>query len=404
MLNVKDDFPFFKLNPGICYMDSASTTQKPSRVIKSIERFYSTYNCNSGRASYQLANRLTDQIERTRESIRLFLGAKNLDEIVFTSGATESFNKIAYALAINYLEDGDEILYSPIDHKSFTLPWHKIKEVMKKFDKDIYLVPYNIKDSGAIDIEDLLSKTTNKTKVINVTHVHNVFGTDNDIGEIKKELKGTKTIINVDATQSVGHMDVNIQDIGASILSFSGHKMFAGQGIGVSYISKDIQSLLSPVFIGGGSGATLGEDGIKVTDFTQAYESGTQNYASIISLNKAIEYIQDIGIHEIHRHLTYLTQYLLARLRDIRDIEFEFGPHYWSCAGGLGILSFRVRNLPSSEAGFILSDNGILVRTGEHCISEPSGRDNIRVSMHIYNDSDDIDRLIETIKLMKPVG
>lgn len=399
MLNIKSQFPFFTENPGLVYLDSAATTQKPKVVIDALTDFYTKHNVNAGRSSYPLANRLTKQIEEIRGQVQRFISAEDKQEIIFTSGATDSFNKIAYSLGINYLQDGGEILYCPNDHKSFVLPWFNVQKILKNMGKNIKLVPFKINKMGSIDRDDLFSKITPKTKIINATHVNNIYGADSYIDKIREHIGDKSILIHVDATQSIGHMPVDVQKLGADILSFSGHKMLASQGVGVTYISKRLHQFTPPVFMGGGNGVKLKDEKIEITDLTQSYEAGTQNYAGIITLGKAIEFINEIGIEEIHAHLSELTQYLLGELRQLNGIEFVYGPHYWSCADGVGILSFKVNNLSSSEVGFILAENGILVRTGDHCISTHDEFDEtIRISMHIYNTKEDVEKIVDVLR------
>lgn len=399
MLNLKSDFPFFKENPGIIYLDSAATTQKPKLVIETLVNFYTKDNATASRSSYSFGSNLTRKIQGVRQRVQKFLNAKLVDEIIFTAGSTDSFNKIAVSLAFNYLEDGDEIMYCPSDHKSFIFPWFNLKDYLKNNGKNIALIPFKVKKNGGIDIEDLISKLTPKTKVVNLTHVHNVYGTGSDIHLVKDLVGNEDVIINVDATQSVGHMTVDAQALNVDILSFSGHKMFASQGVGVTYVNQRWHRVLKPMFVGGGKGIQVDNDELQITDFVQSYEVGTQNYAGILTLGKAIEYIEHIGIKEIESHLSKLTNYLLVKLREIDSIEFTFGPHYWSCSGGVGILSFNMDGIPASELGFILSDKGLLVRSGDHCTSFLDGlEETIRISLHIYNDEQDIDMLIKVLK------
>lgn len=399
MLKVKNQFPFFASNPDITYMDSAATTQKPQLVLDALNNFYTQFNVNAGRSSYPLANKLTKEVEEVRENVRRFINAKDKGEIIFSYGSTDSFNKIAYTLGLHYLKDGDEVLYCPQDHKSFVLPWFNVQKLLKNTGVKIHLVPFQVNKMGSIDRDDLFSKVTDKTRIINVTHVHNIYGADSDIDKIKAWLKDKEVIINLDATQSVGHRLVDVQKLGADILSFSGHKMFAIQGVGATFIAKKLHKFMGPIFIGGGKGVNLYKDELEVINFLQAYESGTQNYAGILTLGKAIEFIEQIGIENIYLHLSELTQYLLKELRQLKKIEFVYGPNFWSCADGAGILSFKVIGLPASEVGFILAENNILVRTGDHCIvSKNEFDDTVRVSMHIYNTKEDIDRLISILK------
>ncbi|MBT9164901.1 MAG: putative cysteine desulfurase [candidate division WS2 bacterium] len=399
MLNVKNQFPFFTNNPGITYMDSAATTQKPRIVLDKLVDFYTTHNANAGRSSYPIANQLTNEVEEVREKVGKFINASKKEEIIFTSGATDGFNKIAYTLGIHYLKDGDEVLYCPQDHKSFVLPWFKVQRLVENMGVAIRLVPFRVNKMGSIDRDDLFSKVTDKTKIINATHIHNIYGADSDINKIRDWLGDKDVIINVDAAQSVGHRLVDVQQLGADILSFSGHKMFAIQGVGATFITKKLHQFMEPIFVGGSNGVKLHDSEVEVTNFSQAYESGTQNYAGILTLGKAIEFIEQLGIENIYIHLSELTQYLLQKLRQLPKIEFVYGPNFWSCADGAGILSFKVGGLSASEAGFMLAENGILVRTGDHCISSRDEFTNtIRISMHVYNTTDDIDFLIKILK------
>lgn len=399
MQDIKVQFPFFAQNSDIVYLDSAATTQKPKTVIDALNDFYANQNANAGRSSYPLANNLTKQVEHVRSQVQNFINAEKPEEIIFTSGATDSFNKIIYSLAFNYLQDGDEVLFCPGDHKSFVLPWFQVKHLLQRHGITIHLIPFKTNEYGSIDRNDLFAKITPKTKVINATHVHNIYGSDSDIDKIRQHINDRDIIINVDASQSIGHMNVDVQQLGADILSFSGHKMFASQGTGVTYIHEHLHKKLLPVFIGGGNGVKLQHDQLEIYDLNQAYEAGTQNFAGIISLGKAIEFIDSIGIQSIHSHLSELTQYLLHQLRQLNQIEFTAGPHFWPCADGLGILSFRINNLSAAEVGFILSENNIFVRTGDHCTTDSDNiDDSIRVSMHIYNTKQDVDRLVEVLK------
>lgn len=397
--NIRSQFPFFQNNPDIVYLDSASTSQKPQSVLETLTNFYTKYNANAGRSSYLIANKLTREVEGVREKVKKFINAKEKEEVIFTSGVTDSFNKIAYSLGINYLRDGDEILYCPNDHKSLVLPWFKVQKLLNKMGATIHLVPFEVNEKGSINDYDLLSKITDKTKIINATHIHNIYGANNDISKIRDRLENKNIIINVDASQSIGHRPVDVQQLGADILSFSGHKMFAIQGVGASFIAKKFHRFMSPIFVGGGNGVKLHNTEVKVVNFSQAYEAGTQNFAGILTLGKAIEFIEKIGIKNISSHLSELTQYLLKELRQLKKIEFTPGPNFWSGSDGVGILSFKIDGLSASEVGFILAENGILVRTGDHCLSsQDEFGDTVRVSLHVYNTTEDIDRLVKTLK------
>ena len=384
MLDVRHQFPFFSEHQELVYLDNASTTQKPQRVLDAIDQFYRTENANSGRGSYPLATQTTNKLERTRELVRSFINADKPSEIFFSRGATDAFNQLAWQIGITSLQTGDEILYCPLDHASFVGPLHKMCSYLQSQGITVNLVPVGIRRTGGVDISDLREKANDKTKLVWVTHVHNVFGANSDIAEIRPLLKNKAIPIILDATQSVGHCTVDVQALDVDVLVAAGHKMFAGAGIGFVYARERSTSTspLFPFFVGGGTGT----------------EPGTLDLAGIASLEAAIHYIQEIGTETIHEHLSELTQYTLKEVRTLPNVEFVPGAHYWPCQDGLGILSFKLRNLNAMEVGFLLADTNICVRTGEHCLFQPNEyADTIRVSMHIYNNIADIDRLVQSL-------
>lgn len=385
MNNIQNQFPFFIHNPQAVYLDSAATTQKPISVLEAVETFYRTENANAGRGNYLFSTSLAKKIQDVREQTARFLNAEK-SEISFTGGATDSQNRLACSLS-TVLKDGDQILYSPYDHASFVEPWLLLQKQLQYFGITITLVPYQVKNTGGADIEDIFSKINSKTKLINITHVHNIFGSDSDIYELKP-LREKGILINVDAAQSVGHIPVDVEYLGADFVSFSGHKMFAPYGVGVLYARKEKQRLLNTSFVGGGMKAGQG-----------FFEAGTLDYAAIIGLGKAIEYVESIGLENIHQHLVEITQYALSKLKKIAGIEFVNGPYYWRCADGFGIISFRLENIDPVDVAFYLSQQGIMVRAGDHCnITSNAITNTVRISMHIYNSLEDIDRLVAAIQ------
>lgn len=396
---IKAQFPFFTNNPNIIYLDSAATTQKPQRVLNVLNEFYGFNNANSGRGSYKLSSQLATKVETIRSSVADFIGASP-QEVIFNSGASAGFNQVVMSLAFNYLKDGDEILYSEYDHKSFILPWVLIKDQLQKFGISIKLIPYKIRMTGGADIDDILSKVSSKTKVVNITHINNIFGSDSDIYKLN-HLREKGIVIHVDATQSIGHINVDVKKLGADILSFSGHKMFAAQGVGITYISKWLHDHLKSPIVGGGEAVQLKENKLVVNTFNKSFEAGTLNYAGVLSLGEAINFIQDLGIEHIHSHLIQLTQYLLTELKLLPKIKFNKGAYYWKCFDGFGIISFDIDGISNQDIGFILGEHGIYVRSGTHCSTlADDSSDSIRVSLHVYNTKEDIDILISVLKKM----
>lgn len=372
---IKKEFPSLKDMP-VCYFDSASTTQKPACVINAVSELYEKGNANVGRGTYVWAANTTAEVEKVRTKVARFLHAEEKD-IFFTSGTTQSLHTIGLQWGLYNLQDGDEVLYSPFDHEANVLPWFHVQTLLKSFGKSITLIPYTMTKDGRIDMEDLHAKITPRTRLISLTHVHNVFGyrilTDTVRASIPESI-----LISLDCAQSAGHIPLDVQKLGADFVSFSGHKMCAYSGIGVLWISKRVQE---------GSVA-----------LTTNLESGTQNIAGIISLGTALDFINEIGVERIAGYIRSLTQYLLKKLQKIEGVEFLPGIAYCSESIGYGIISIKVSGISSQDVGFILNEAGIYVRTGTHCNASTDMEDSIRISLHIYNTESEIDRLAELLQ------
>lgn len=374
--HIKDNFPFFAANPEKVYLDSGATAQKPQRIIDGVTSLYTAKNANAGRGVYPLSTSLAQEIEEVRSQVQHFIHANDPGEVFFTSGATNSQEKIAQSF-LTYLKHGDEILYSPFDHTSFVSPWFGVQKILKRFGVEIHLIPYDVKETGEANIDDIVDKVTKNTRIINITHIHNVFGAVTKIHRLKEVKKGG-IIINVDAAQSVGHIEVDVEELGADILSFSGHKMFASLGTGILYIRGELHK--------------------KLNEFIPR-ELGTKDYGGILSLGEAIAYIEHIGINEIHMYLADLTQYAIEALKTIPEIKFTKGLAHCSHVDGCGTVSFTIDGIDPADVAFYLAKNDIMVRAGEHCAMTPGDEVNaVRVSMHIYNSREDIDLLIEKLR------
>lgn len=388
MNDFRSDFPFFQHHPNIVYLDSASTTQKPQQVLDCITQYYAEENANIGRSTYQLSSQLSHRVEQVRQQVAAFIGATSVEEVFFTSGATESLRIPAVQWGLEHMREGDEILYSPVDHSAAVQPWFDLQKQLHRFGVNIHCIEYGIRKTGGIDVDDLVRKLTPKTRVVVLTHIHNIFGTDSDINEITKAVRlyNSDIIIILDAAQSISHIPVDVQQLDIDILAFSGHKLFAAQGVGVMYIHTRIQEMMSTITYP-----------VSHSD-RHGIEQGTLDIPGILSLGVAIEYVQSIGFEQIQQHISKLTEYCLNQLQHIPNIEFLPGPYYWSCDGGHGILSFRHSLIPSQDIGFILNEYGICVRTGSHCSFSGDVDQSIRVSMHLYNTKKDIDVLAQVLE------
>lgn len=384
---IRKDFKIFEDNKNI-YFDSSSTTQKPNIVIQGINEYYNSYCSNTGRGNYKWENISTKKIDDVRQKVARFINANNKSEIIFTSGATFSSNMIAYSYGFNNLRDGDEIILCNEDHKSTILPWINLSETLKKLNINIKIISSLIDKQGDYKEDDLIQKINQSTKIVVLTHIHNVYGIEMNIEYIIKGIreKNSDCIIVLDASQSAGHINIDVKKLGVNFLYFSGHKMFADTGIGVLYASNKMLDKMNPFIVGGGYDLK-----------NNKFECGTQNISGIISLGLAIDYIQNVGIENIEEYLTYITGYLITRLNEIEEVEFEKGAAVCKCRIGFGIVSFYIYNISSQDINDILKDNNIYVRTENYCTSRDF-KNSIRVSLHIYNTKEEIDKFISLLK------
>lgn len=397
----KADFPLFAKHPDLIYFDNAATTQKPQVVLDVINDYYQNQCANAGRASYSWSSQLESAINDSRKKVADFLSADK-EQVVFTAGATESLNLVTYAWALHNLKDGDEVMLCPKDHKSAVLPWYNVQALLKEQGKEIAIKHFDIHEVGDYDLKSIKEALTDKTRVIALAHVHHVFGLDMEVSEIR-QIVGPDVIISLDASQSVGHTEVSAEQLPVDFISFSGHKMFAAPGVGVLFINPRLNSQIRPFKLGGKSKAVLSQNGftLKHDNMADLLESGTQNIPAILSLAKAIDYVDNIGIDRIESHISELTVYLWQRLKELPGIEFAPGIGICGCFHGWGIVSFRFEQLSSSDLSFALDEEKIFVRSGDHCtyLSEDSesADDFIRVSMHLYNDKDDVDQFVDVL-------
>ncbi len=364
MINRRSDFDFI-INNDVVYLDSATTTIKPNVVSDIVNKYLQYPLTNHGNSKY--TRKTQNDIKQTRENVKNFINAYNEQNIIFTSGATES-SKIVSDIIYKSLEDKDEIILCTQDHKSTISPWIQLVNLLEsKFNRNIYIKDLIIDPEGDYREADLINKVNKKTKAVILTHIHNIYGLEVNIKYLSEQIKlknGNCKII-LDASQSIGHINVDVQNLGIDFMYFSGHKMFSLPGIGILY-SKECDNT--------------------------NYETGTLNIPGILSINTAINYINSIGIKNIEEHLYELTRYLFDNLSKLKGIIFNNGIAKAKCAVGFGIISFKFEDVSTSDIMQVLDDYNIIVRGGSFC---NSGNDDfIRVSLHIYNSKEDIDKLM----------
>jgi len=378
----RNKFPYFR-NDNPIYFDNASTTQKPDLVINEVQNYFKKAS-NIGRSSYSLANKTTEKIKKVRSKVANFINSKQ-EEIIFTSGATQSLNMIPDLLRDN-IKDGSTILISEDSHKSTHLPWIKLKKELANSGKNIELVEYEVLPTGDPDISDVLDKVDSSTFLISLTHIHNVYGAKTEVTKLINKLdkkQRDKPLISLDACQSIAHVPVDVNKMNIDFLSFSGHKMFASTGCGILYIDEKLHDKVKKHYLGGG---------INKDCLPHKLERGTLNISGILALGKAIDFIQNIGIKKIKERNLELTNYLIKNL----DVNFSKGPAYSTCnTVGYGIISFTKKDVSARDLSFILDSNDIFIRAGGHCSANENST--VRVSLQFYNTKEEIDTLTKII-------
>ena len=392
MNNIKKDFPLLE-NENITYLDSGATTQKPIQVIKAVEEFYQKYNANPHRGAYSLSVEATEQYENTRTKIAKFINAKHREEIIFSKNATESLNLIAYSYGLDNLKKDDEVVISIMEHHSNLVPWQKItKQTGSKLNYMYINENYEITD------EEIESKITDKTKIVGITHVSNVLGTINNVKKIIKYAHKKGAIVIVDASQSIPHMKIDVQDLDADFLVFSGHKMLAPLGIGVLYGKREILNKMTPFLMGGDMIEYVYEQETTFAPLPNKFEAGTQNVEGVIGLGAAIDYIENLGYDKIQEIEHGVISYARQELSKLDYLTLYTTPNEENHSS---VISFNIKGVHPHDVASILDSEGVCVRSGNHC-AQPLMRflgidSTCRASFYIYNTKEDVDKLVKAL-------
>ena len=390
--NIKKDFLLLE-NENITYLDSGATTQKPIQVIKAVEEFYQKYNANPHRGAYSLSVEATEQYENTRTKIAKFINAKHREEIIFSKNATESLNLIAYSYGLDNLKKDDEVVISIMEHHSNLVPWQKMtKQTGSKLNYMYINENYEITD------EEIENKITDKTKIVGITHVSNVLGTINNVKKIIKYAHKKGAVVIVDASQSIPHMKIDVQDLDADFLVFSGHKMLAPLGIGVLYGKREILNKMTPFLMGGDMIEYVYEQDTTFAPLPNKFEAGTQNVEGVIGLGAAIDYIENLGydkIQEIEHEVISYARQELSKLDYLTLYTTTNEKNHSS------VISFNIKGVHPHDVASILDSEGVCVRSGNHC-AQPLMRflgidSTCRASFYIYNTKDDVDKLVKAL-------
>ena len=401
-MNFKSDFPILKnkiREYPITYLDSAASTQKPEAVINSISEFYQNSYENVHRGMNTLSIKATDMFERTRENVRSFINANSINEIIFTAGATDSINKISQCLP-QLLNEGDKIIITELEHHSNYLPW---LQIAKKFNFVIEVVAVN--ENGNISEQDIIEACDQSTKFLALTHMSNVTGQIIDIKKIKENIS-SDILIAVDGCQSIAHINIDVQDLGCDFYSFSSHKLYGPSGIGIMFGKELLLESLEPPFLGGGMINNVSLDSFSYAMLPNKFEAGTPPIEAVAGMNTAIEYLNRLNFSDYFVEEKKLRSTLINHFKSMDEIEI-YGYHEEINASS--IVSFNVKNKNYNDISTFLDQYGIMIRGGHHCCQPFMKKLEIpgscRVSFGIYNDINDIDKLIDalskTIKLLQ---
>ena len=387
--NFKKDFPIFE-NKDIAYLDSGATTQKPTSVLEAIEKFYKNENANPHRGAYGLSIEATEIYENTRDKIAKFINAKHREEIIFSKNASESLNLIAYSYGLDNLKKDDEIVLSIMEHHSNLVPWQM---VVKKTESKLNYMYIN--DNFEISDEEIETKITDKTKIVGITHVSNVLGTINNIEKIIKYAHKKGAIVVVDGSQSIPHMEIDVQKLDADFFVFSGHKMLAPLGIGILYGKREILNKMNPFLMGGDMIEYVYEQETTFAPLPNKFEAGTQNVEGVIGLGAAIDYIKNIGYNKIQEIEKEVTSYARQELSKLEYLTLYLTPNEEKHSS---VISFNIKGVHPHDVASILDSENVCVRSGNHCaqpLLRSMGIDSTcRASFYIYNTKEDVDKLV----------
>lgn len=395
LTKIREDFPILSrqvYGKPLVYLDNAATTQKPRVVVESITDEYYNVNANVHRGVHYLSQQATDLHEASRETVRRFINAKYVSEVIFTRGTTESINLVVSSFCDAFMQEGDEVIVSEMEHHSNIVPWQ-----LQAAKKGIVIKVIPFDEKGNLDIEEYHRLFSDKTRIVSCTHVSNVLGTVNPVKEMIAVAHAHGVPFMVDGAQSAPHFAIDVQDMDCDFFAFSGHKMYGPTGVGVLYGKEEWLDRMPPYQ---GGGEMIESVSFEKTTFERLpfkFEAGTPDYVATSALAKAIDYITELGMDNIQRHEHELTEYAMRRMRDIPGMRF-----IGEAEGKDAVVSFLVGDIHHLDMGTLLDRLGIAVRTGHHC-AEPLMRrlgiqGTVRASFALYNTKEEVDALVAGIE------
>ena len=392
---IRRDFPILQERVNgkqLVWFDNAATTQKPQAVIDRLSYFYAHENSNIHRAAHELAARATDAYEGAREKVRAFINAPDVNEVIFVRGTTEAINLVAKSWGAQHVGEGDEIIVSNLEHHANIVPWQQLAAA-----KGAKLRVIPVDDSGQVLLDDYAKLLNDRTKIVSVTQVSNALGTIVPVKQIVEMAHRAGAIALVDGAQSVSHMPVDVQDIGADFFVFSGHKVFGPTGIGVLWGKRSVLEDMPPWQGGGNMIADVTFEKTQFQPIPNKFEAGTGNIADAVGLGAAIDYVTRIGMHNIDRYEHELLAYGMQQLATIPGLRL-----IGTAQDKASVMSFVLKGYTTEEVGNALNEEGIAVRTGHHCAQPILRRmgveTTVRPSLAFYNTFEEIDLLVKVVR------
>lgn len=391
-MDYKKDFPVL-VERNIAYLDSGATTQKPQSVIDAVDKYYKKHNANPHRGAYSLSIEATEAYENGRDKIAKFINASR-EEVIVTKNASEALNLVAYSYGLDNLKDTDEIVLSIMEHHSNLVPWQYVSRKTGAKLKYMY-----INDNYELDMDEVKAKITDKTKVVGIVHISNVTGTINNVKEIIDYAHSKGAVVVLDVSQSIPHMKIDVKELDADFVAFSGHKMLAPLGIGILYGKKELLTKMTPFLYGGDMIEYVYEDHTTFAPLPSKFEAGTQNVGGVVGMSAAIDYIEAVGYDNIEKHEKELVDYAVEKLSKLDYITLYMtnNPKHHSA-----VISFNIKGVHPHDVASILDNEGVCVRSGNHC-AQPLLRyigidSTCRASFYLYNTKEDVDRLVAAVE------
>tara|TARA_Y100000588_G_scaffold277053_1_gene293502 strand:- start:1155 stop:2435 length:1281 start_codon:yes stop_codon:yes gene_type:complete len=395
---IRRDFPVLNRDVAsgaqLVYLDNAATSQRPVQVIAEITRFYRDHNANIHRGVHTLSEEATALYENVREQTRSFINAYDAREIVFSTGTTASINLVAYGWGRKFLQAGDEMVVTELEHHSNIVPWQILRD-----ERDITLKFIPMAPDGTVDMDAARKLIGPKTKLLSISAMSNALGSILPVAELVSIAKEHGATVLIDGAQAIPHMPFDVQTMGADFVAFSGHKMLGPTGVGVLWGRLDILESMDPFMSGGDMISTVSLDSSTWADVPHKFEAGTPNIAGVVGFGAALKYLMNIGMDEVRAHELDLTQYTLDRLGDTPGVEI-FGPPEVKARGG--VVSFSLEGVHPHDIGQVLDDYGVAIRAGHHCAQPVMAALKVpataRASFYIYNTRDEVDTLVNAVE------